>query len=262
MRSIIDFDKLAQADGQHTPYSHVLAPAIVDDSARREMRADFPEISRPGFFPLSEMKVEGAFQRLIDDMSSDRFAEILGEKLGIELKDKPRLITVRKWSAAKDGRIHNDGEAKIATALIYLNDDWGASGEGCFRVLNGPNSMDDYTCEAPQIFGTLIAFKRRKVLDDPEMFANYLEIAAGARDVVKGHVEALSGQVAQILRDGMNRREFAVTDPLSAGKAIFEATARFHHPAHAREWTEPDLDSHFEAVWALLLRGLTADSRA
>lgn len=109
---------------------------------------------------------------------------------------------------------------------------------------------------------TLIAFKRRKVLDDPEMFANYLEIAAGARDVVKGHVEALSGQVAQILRDGMNRREFAVTDPLSAGKAIFEATARFHHPAHAREWTEPDLDSHFEAVWALLLRGLTADSRA
>lgn len=109
---------------------------------------------------------------------------------------------------------------------------------------------------------TLIAFKRRKVLDDPEMFANYLEIAAGARDVVKGHVEALSGQVAQILRDGMNRREFAVTDPLSAGKAVFEATARFHHPAHAREWTEPDLDSHFEAVWALLLRGLTADSRA
>ena len=109
---------------------------------------------------------------------------------------------------------------------------------------------------------TLIAFKRRKVLDDPEMFANYLEIAAGARDVVKGHVEALSGQVAQILRDGMNRREFAVTDPLSAGKAIFEATARFHHPAHAREWTEPDLDSHFEAVWALLLRGLTADSHA
>jgi len=109
---------------------------------------------------------------------------------------------------------------------------------------------------------TLIAFKRRKVLDDPEMFANYLEIAAGARDVVKGHVEALSGQVAQILRDGMNRREFAVTDPLSAGKAIFEATARFHHPALAREWTEPDLDSHFEAVWALLLRGLTADSRA
>lgn len=109
---------------------------------------------------------------------------------------------------------------------------------------------------------TLIAFKRRKVLDDPEMFANYLEIAAGARDVVKGHVEALSGQVAQILRDGMNRREFAVTDPLSAGKAVLEATARFHHPAHAREWTEPDLDSHFEAVWALLLRGLTADSRA
>lgn len=160
MGSIIDFDKLAQAEGRHAPYSHVLAPAIVAESARTDLRTDFPGIARAGFFPLSEMDVKGAFEQLIEDMSSDRFAGILGDKLGIDLKDKPRLITVRKWSAAKDGRIHNDGEAKIATALVYLNEDWGSSGEGCFRVLNGPASMDDYACEAPPIFGTLIAFKR------------------------------------------------------------------------------------------------------
>lgn len=160
MGSILNFEKMQSVPGRHTPYSHVLAEAIVPDDARKDLRQDFPDISRAGFFPLSEMKVEGAFAKLIDDMSSDAFAEILGEKLGIELKDKPRLITVRKWSASKDGRIHNDGEAKIATALIYLNEDWGDSGEGCFRVLNGPKKMDDFACEAPPIFGTLIAFKR------------------------------------------------------------------------------------------------------
>lgn len=160
MGSIIDFDKFAQADGHRTPYSYVLAPAIVEQDVRRNLRSDFPEIPRPGFFPLSEMDVKGTFAQLIEEMGSDRFAEILGNKLGIDLKDKPRLITVRKWSAAKDGRIHNDGEAKLATALIYLNEEWGSSGEGCFRVLNGPSSMDDFACEAPPIFGTLIAFKR------------------------------------------------------------------------------------------------------
>src|SRR5436309_15911563 len=116
MPPIIDFEKLEQASGRLVPYSHVLVPAVVAEGARDGLRCDFPEIPRPGFFPLSEMGVKGAFSRLIDDMSGERFAQILGDKLGIDLAGRPRLITVRKWSAAKDGRIHNDGEAKLATA--------------------------------------------------------------------------------------------------------------------------------------------------
>lgn len=160
MSSIIDFDALARADGHREPYSHVMSANVLSDGAREKLQSDFPGISRPGFFPLSEMAVNGAFADLIEDMSSDRFAAVLGERLGIDLSGKPRLITVRKWSAAKDGRIHNDGEAKIATALIYLNDDWAGSGDGCFRVLNGPESMDDYAFEVSPTFGALAAFKR------------------------------------------------------------------------------------------------------
>jgi SM-20-related protein len=160
MPPILDFEKLEQANAQHAPYSHVLAAGVVAEGARDRLQSDFPEIPRPGFFPLSEMEVKGAFSQLIEAMSGERFAEILGDKLGIDLAGRPRLITVRKWSAAKDGRIHNDGEAKLATALIYLNEDWQSSGKGCFRVLNGPDFMDDFACEAPPLFGTLIAFKR------------------------------------------------------------------------------------------------------
>jgi hypothetical protein len=160
MSSIIDFKALEAANPGHAPYPHLLALRVIPDAAREGLRTDFPAIPRPGFFPLSEMAVQGAFSNLIEEMSGERFAAILGDKLGIDLAHRPRLITVRKWSAAKDGRIHNDGEAKLATALIYLNEDWGSSGEGCFRVLNGPSSMDDFACEAPPLFGTLIAFRR------------------------------------------------------------------------------------------------------
>ncbi len=160
MDSVIDFEKLEQANARHTPFSHVLAADVLAPACREGLRQDFPDISRPGFFPLSEMSVKGAFAQLIEDMSSERFATILGRKLGIDLAGKPRLITVRKWSAIKDGRIHNDGEAKLVTALIYLNEDWSSSGKGCFRVLNGPDSMEDFACEAPPLFGTLIAFRR------------------------------------------------------------------------------------------------------
>ena len=30
------------------------------------------------------------------------------------------------------------------------------------------------------------------------------------------------------------------------------ATARFHDPKHAAEWTAPEIDEDFESVWALL----------
>lgn len=160
MGPILDFKKIRDAEAQHMPYSHVLACGVVSEDVRAGLRSDFPDIPRAGFFPLSEMEVEGTFARLIEDMTSEQFAAILGEKLRIDLAGRPQLITVRKWSAAKDGRIHNDGESKIATALIYLNEGWPKSGHGCFRVLNGPRSMDDFACEAPPLFGTLIAFKR------------------------------------------------------------------------------------------------------
>ncbi len=157
---VIDFHAVRATQASQDPYPHLLAADVLYDGAKTALRDDFPDIARPGFFPLSEMKVEGAFKALIHDFTSDEFASILSDKLGIELRDKPRLITVRKWSAAGDGRIHNDSESKIASALIYLNDNWPASGEGCFRVLKNDASFADYVHELPPVTGAMIAFKR------------------------------------------------------------------------------------------------------
>jgi hypothetical protein len=34
------------------------------------------------------------------------------------------------------------------------------------------------------------------------------------------------------------------------------ATAKFHHPAHAKEWLSPTIDQEFETVWNLILSGI------
>lgn len=78
---------------------------------------------------------------------SPRLAEILGEKLGIDLSDKPRMVTVRRVSKLSDGPIHNDSKSKILTMLLYLNEHWDESDAGCIRVLNGPDDFDDYTAQ-------------------------------------------------------------------------------------------------------------------
>ena len=108
-------------------------------------------------------------------------------------------------------------------------------------------------------FDRLIAVKRQKAKVEPELFATYLAIFAESRDVVHGHVEHLTAQIAAIVADGVARGEFAKVDAAATGRALFYATARFHDPAYAREWNDPALGTAFDDLWALMLRGLVAD---
>jgi AcrR family transcriptional regulator len=105
-------------------------------------------------------------------------------------------------------------------------------------------------------FEQLMILKRQKVLDEPELFATYSAIAQEARGVVQAHIVELVNQVAAIVESGISSNEFRVTDPQAAAKAVFQATVRFHHPAHASEWSNPDIDRDFAQVWRLLLAGL------
>ncbi|MCD0485197.1 TetR family transcriptional regulator [Streptacidiphilus sp. ASG 303] len=105
----------------------------------------------------------------------------------------------------------------------------------------------------------LFTAKRRKALDDPELFATYTAlIGQTASTVVERHLETLVGQLAAIVADGVAQGVFAACDVRAAARAVFQATARFHDPCHAAEWTDPRTDADLEAVWALLLNGLAA----
>ncbi|MGE3270057.1 MAG: TetR family transcriptional regulator [Chloroflexota bacterium] len=107
-------------------------------------------------------------------------------------------------------------------------------------------------------FETLIAMKQEKVGSDPELFATYRALAIEAREVVKRHVEMLMAQIEQIIASGVDEGVFTVADPAAAGRAVFDATIRFHNPAHASEWSDPESGPAFERVWTLILAGLTA----
>lgn len=105
---------------------------------------------------------------------------------------------------------------------------------------------------------TLFAAKRRKALDDPELFATYLTLVGELSTTVEAHLATLTAQIAAILEDGIHQGEFRESDPATTARAIFQATAHFHDPVHADEWSDPRSETDFESVWALLLAGLRA----
>ena len=94
------------------------------------------------------------------------------------------------------------------------------------------------------------------------MFATYLTLAQEARDVVKAHKEGLVDQIEHILSDGVKQGAFDIADVKASARAIFDATIRFHHPAHAEEWNDPALPARIDALLALLLKGLEAPKQA
>jgi AcrR family transcriptional regulator len=107
-----------------------------------------------------------------------------------------------------------------------------------------------------KLIDALIAVKRRRAADDPELFTAYRALAADAKSVVAAHIDELVGLVAKVIASGVEEGTFRTVDPVSAGRAVLVATSRFHHPAHAAEWADPAIDAAYDDVWRLLMDGL------
>ena len=108
-----------------------------------------------------------------------------------------------------------------------------------------------------QFFDTLIAAKRRRAAQDPELFAAYLTLAADAQSITTAHVDELIQLTASILRAGAKEGTFRPLDPLPTARALLLATTRFQHPVHFAEWSDPNIDAAFNDVWQLLMNGLS-----
>jgi AcrR family transcriptional regulator len=106
---------------------------------------------------------------------------------------------------------------------------------------------------------TLYEAKKRKALDDPELFATYTVLVAESSALIDEHLRVLESQLALIIAEGQDDGIFAeVGDPLTLAHNVFQATAHFHDPVYAPTWATPAADRDFAALVGLLLRGLTA----
>lgn len=107
-----------------------------------------------------------------------------------------------------------------------------------------------------RLMDELIAFKRSRSKEDPQLFAAYRTLALGAHDAVAVHINELISLIASVIRSGIEEGTMRKQDPTVAARAVLLATSRFHHPLHADEWSDPKIDVAFNDVWRLLMHGL------
>lgn len=107
-------------------------------------------------------------------------------------------------------------------------------------------------------FDTLRAIKKRKVLDDPELFQLHHHIVEQVPEIVEEHVSTLLKQVATIIAAGVAKGEFSSKlEPALAARAFLQATYPFHHPALLLQ-SPRATDEDAKVMLELLLAGLRA----
>lgn len=158
--SAIDLESFKATALQRDPYDYLIVPGFLKSEAIKAIDGDYPDIAKPGSFPLNGLKPGPAFNALIADLEGPDMRAAFAEKFAVDLDGRPTTMTVRGHCQARDGRIHTDTESKIITVLIYMNtEEWRDSG-GRLRVLRSNGDLNDYAAEVPPEAGTLLAFRR------------------------------------------------------------------------------------------------------
>ena len=156
--SSLDLERFARTPLERDPFDHLVVPDFLRPEACAVLDAAFPAIGRGGSFPADSLDCDPAFSGFLEELRGPALTRAVEAKFGIDLSDRPVMVTLRGQSRPKDGRIHTDSTTKLITALIYMNPVWG-SPEGRLRLLRGPGDIEDYAAEVPPERGTLLAFR-------------------------------------------------------------------------------------------------------
>jgi AcrR family transcriptional regulator len=186
-------------------------------------------------------------------LTSDRILVAAEEVLRRYGPAKANVVDVARALGVSHGSVYRHYPSKAALRDAVTERWLGSIAEPLEAIADEEGSARD---RLRRWLDALVAAKRNKALDDPELFATYVALTADARAVVQEHVATLTGQLARIVADGVEQGELATPDPGATARAVFDATARFHNPAHAAAWADPEIDKAYHRVRALVLDAL------
>ena len=155
---LLNADALRKAALVSEPFPHIIVDNIIRPEVLSEVVESFPRIEKRGSFPLHAVSCSGRFAALMREIESDDLRDLIGERLGMDLTNKPPMVTVRGRTSEKDGEIHTDSTSKLVTVLLYLNPGW-ASPVGRLRLLYNNRDLTPYAAEISPEAGRCLIFK-------------------------------------------------------------------------------------------------------
>ena len=93
---VLDLNVIRKAELHRQPYEYILNNHFVRNEAISDVQNSFPNLRTPGFHPVDDIQVKGAFGDLIAEMKGTELSFALSDKFGIDYGKFPRFITIRR----------------------------------------------------------------------------------------------------------------------------------------------------------------------
>ncbi|GAB2791321.1 TetR family transcriptional regulator [Streptomyces daliensis] len=171
---------------------------------------------------------------------------------------KATVVDVARELGVTHGSVYRHFRTKSALREAVTERWLSRTSEELASLTSGPGQADK---RLDRWLTSLFEAKRRKAGDEPELFATYLVLVREHSGAVERHINELVDQIARIIDEGRLKGAFSsklIGTGSEVARAVFDATARFHDPAHAAEWSRPGIEDEFAAVRTMILRGLAA----
>jgi hypothetical protein len=147
------------------PYEWGYIPNAIPNIYLDKVLADAPTIPTRGSYPMKSyfglpcLKRGPEFQKVLDDLLSDRFRKIVEKKFNMDLSKYPPCIVMMGNTTGhyNEGYAHPDSKHKIVTVIVGFTREWPFE-RGRLRVLRGPD-RNDYAFEFAPEFGCMWMFK-------------------------------------------------------------------------------------------------------
>lgn len=109
-------------------------------------------------------------------------------------------------------------------------------------------------------FLNLHRLKRRRFLDDPELYRAFDFAAEKKKAFVKRHLQTAHRQLRDLVQQAMGEGSIAEQDAGRVSQILFEAMAAFHHPKMVVAHIEEKRETLLHDTFRLLLRGLSVQT--
>jgi hypothetical protein len=92
---LIDIDRLREAQLSHDPFDHITVPGFIRGEALEPLHRDYPDVGKPGSFPVSSVTCGPSFEQALAEIQSPEMTAAIEEKFGVDLTGRPTMVTVR-----------------------------------------------------------------------------------------------------------------------------------------------------------------------
>jgi AcrR family transcriptional regulator len=163
--------------------------------------------------------------------------------------EKVRLVDIAKGLGVSHAAlyIHFAGKAALLDAV---SERWLKSLEAALECVCQKN--EDPIAKIHEWFLKLYQMKRRKVMNDPELYKAFKFAADQQKFIYKNHLAVMNHQLAEIVKSATAQKKLTRHPIKKAVALLFETTTGFHNPTliarHLNENRENLLKQVLEAV--------------